>query len=496
MPNNDFTKSSTHPKKNLILIYPPKISTGFTGDISLALLYLAGTARDSGVCDNISIFDFNAPVGVGKTMDDLVKLLISQDGLTIVGINCLYSALFPSVRDIAKTIKEKIPGTKVITGGMHPTLFAREIIDNCPEIDAVGIGESDIDFPKLLRFLYGEGNLNALEGVCLRLNGETILKHKLQYVKDLDILPKPGYEFYNFGEYAVNTDNWWSPDGFKISNLQIPLLTSRSCPNKCNFCSMRLVMGDRYRARSAENVFEEIKYLYNTFGINYFKIADDNITLNRTRIVDICKMIIESGIKVYFDTPNGISLKTLDEEVVVLMRQAGFIMIALAVESGSDYIRNEIMGKKISREQIVSAFKMCRKVGMNTNAYFIIGMPEDTEETLNDTINLIKEIDATRISISVAKPLPGTRLFEQCVQDDLMIGGFDINTLWTGNAEKDNLKTEEFYIKRLINYSTRQFWIQPYNLSMDKLMEIDLELQQIAYIKARAWVEHVKNNHI
>ena len=147
--------------KLLTLIYPPKISTGFTGDISLALLYLAGVARDSGVCDDIRIFDFNAPIRQGKTIEELLGFLANMhdthaDVQHVIAINCLYSALFPAVRDISRTVKEKFPFVKIAVGGMHPTLFAKEIINNCPEIDAVSIGESDMTFPDLLRFLYEE----------------------------------------------------------------------------------------------------------------------------------------------------------------------------------------------------------------------------------------------------------------------------------------------------------------------------------------------------
>jgi magnesium-protoporphyrin IX monomethyl ester (oxidative) cyclase len=486
----------------LILVYPPKLSntSGYTGDVSLALLYLAGAARDSGLCDNITIFDFNAPVGGGKEISDLFKAINSYtentfEGHLVVAINCLYSALFPTVRQIAKEIKEKFPEVKIAVGGMHPTLFAREIIENCSEIDAVGIGEFDLDFPKLLKFFYEQGNTDDIEGVCLRVKGETIFKPRLCYIQDLDALPRPGYEFYDFQEYAVDTANWWSPDGFAISPFQLPLLTSRSCPNRCNFCAMRLVMGDRFRARSAENVFEEIQYLYNEYGVNYFKILDDNVTLNRNRTVQICKKIIESGLKVYLDTPGGISLKTLDEEMVEMMRRAGFIIISLAVESGSEHIRNEVMGKHLEREQIIKAFRMCRQAGMQVKAFFVIGMPEETEETFKQTVELLQKLDVTNVTLTPAKPLPGTRLFEQCVRDGLLIGGFDVDTLWTGEAEQNSAMKEEFYIKRLLNHSERQFWIKPYKLSLDRLVEMDLELQQIAYEKSKEWVERVRRNN-
>jgi radical SAM superfamily enzyme YgiQ (UPF0313 family) len=485
-------------KKNLILVYPPKIKPGYVGDISLALLYLAGAARDAGVCDYIEVFDFNAPVGAGKTLNDLVAKVqqINKEGeRTIVGINCFHSAIFPSVREIARTLKAKFNEVKIVTGGVHPTLFAEEIINYCPEFDAVSIGESDNDFPKLLSFLYGESATSDLEGVCLREDGKPVCKPKLSYIQDLDALPTPGYEFFDYSEYAVDTSEWWDPDGIKISPFCLPLLTSRSCPNKCSFCTNQRVMGERFRARSAESGFGEIKHLYDTYGVNYFKVEDDNLTLDRRRILDICNMVIESGIKVYFDARNGISIKTLDEEVVGLMRRAGFMMISLAVESGSDYIRNEVMGKKVEREQIVKAFKLCRAAGMNTNAYFIIGMPEETEETLQETIDLLLEIETDRIAVFAARPLPGTKLHEQCVRDNLLISKYDENPLWTGETEKNTHSMIEFHNERIKNFSKRLFLIKPYKLSMERLVEIDLEIQRITYAKTSSWIDRIHRHH-
>ncbi len=193
-------------KKSLILVYPKKISSGYSGDISLALLYLSGCVRASGFCDYIDIFDFNAPLGAGKTVDDLIKTIGSRhEGLTVVGINCLYSAAFPEVRAIAQRIKNEFPNVKTVTGGLHPTLFYNEIMRGCPEIDAVSIGEADADFPNLLRYFFGAAGPDILNNVCLRVNGEIITKTRNNYIRDLDSLPMPGYEFYNFDEYKTDT---------------------------------------------------------------------------------------------------------------------------------------------------------------------------------------------------------------------------------------------------------------------------------------------------
>lgn len=365
-------------------------------------------------------------------------------------------------------------------------MFAKEIIDHCLQIDAVAVGEADAVFPDLLRWCFGEIGAEALEGLCLRIDGKTVMKDRLSgYIQDLDALPRPGYEFYNLKEYEADTAGWWDPDGIGIKPLCMPILTSRACPNRCNFCSAHLMMGSPFRERSAENVFEEIKFLYDVYGANYFRIMDDNFTLNRDRAVRICKMIIESGMKVYFDTRGGLSIRTLDEELIFLMRRAGFTLVSLAVESGSDYIRNQIMGKRVSREKIINAFRLCGEAGMMPRAFFIIGMPEDTEETLRETLELIQDIDSQRISVNLALPVPGTGLYEQCVRDHLLTGGQEEAALWTGEVEPmaylmaGHTNTVEFYIK-------------PYDLSLEKLTQIALEIRALAEEKTRAWTEHVQ----
>lgn len=463
--------------RNLLLVAPPPYDLGekTKSNMSLALLYLAAAARDAEICDNIKIFDFNAPSPSGKTIEHFFELCPDEG---IVGINCLFSAIFPTVRKLAQEIRLRRPKQKIVIGGMHPTIFAKEILENCPEFDAVSIGESDNTFPNLLHYLWGECGIDELESVAVRdVNGMVHLIPRKGYIENLDDIPLPGYEYFCFDEYRRDTSNWWSPDGIKISQGYVYLLTSRSCPNKCSFCSMWQVMGTRFRMRSAESVFNEIKFLYEKYGINYFQIMDDTFSLNRQRVIDICKMIIFSGMKVYFDCPNGISVKTLDRELMQIMRQAGFIQMSIAVESGSDFIRNKIMGKKTSKDQIYNAFQWCKEFGIRTRMFLIVGMPEETEETFLETHRLVEEIEADFYGISSVIPIPGTRLYEQCVRDDLFIEkeGF---ADWTGESMVvmgDGSEISKFSNRQAGPRAT-DIHIKPYALSVERMKELKQSL--------------------
>jgi radical SAM superfamily enzyme YgiQ (UPF0313 family) len=243
---------------------------------------------------------------------------------------------------------------------------------------------------------------------------------------------------------------------------------------------MWMVMGTRFRMRSAKSVFDEVKLLYETYGINYFKIMDDTFTFNRQRAVDFCEMIISSGIKAYFETPNGISVKTLDRELIKTMREAGFIIMSVAVESGSDYIRNKIMGKGTSKEQIYNAFEWCREFGIKTNMFIIVGMPEETEETFAETRKLVEEIDADRYGLNSPVPTPGTKLYEQCVKDNLLL---DKNA-WTWTGEQKAVMGQGSDISKVFGFKTNPsaevIHIKPYALSAKRMSELKLSLVNLA----------------
>jgi radical SAM superfamily enzyme YgiQ (UPF0313 family) len=478
-----------------MLIYPANHQKKVDGTIALpgsdmpvSLLYLSGAIRH--LCDEIIVFDFNL---IGNNFD-LLNTILEEKAPSIVGINCLFSGNFLDVLHISEKVKIKFPSTKVIIGGLHPTLWASQIMEHCPSIDAIMLGEAENSFPLLLEQYFNAHqdklNLAALDSVVVRLGGGIITKPKQCYIEDLDTLPMPGYEYLDISKYAVSgTDKWFNPKNIHISALQAPLLTSRSCPNRCNFCAMCLVMGEKFRYRSAKHVFNEILHLYNTYGITYFRIADDNFTFNKKRTLEICDLIVKNNLKIGLDFHNGLMIRTLDNEVIEALCNAGGMKFGLAIESGSEFIRNKILHKNCSREKILDVVAELRKYSPIISAFFIIGFPEETEETLNDTLSLIKDLNVDKISLSKLNPFPGTLLFEQCLRDKLFINDFEMGSLWKGDtfwatgSIKDGNGASEFVLK-------------PYNLSVERLKSLDMELQSIIQRKNESWINHLKNGEL
>jgi radical SAM superfamily enzyme YgiQ (UPF0313 family) len=216
------------------------------------------------------------------------------------------------------------------------------------------------------------------------------------------------------------------------------------------------VMGTKWRARSADKVVDEIEYIYNNLGQKHFSFMDDNVTFNKSRMMDICNQIKNRGLDIEFETPNGISVKTLDEELLDTMVSAGFVRTYFAIESGSEYIRNKVMKKYLSDEKIYEVVELTKKYPqLDVNAFFIIGLPEETKETLEDTYNMIKKINFKKTLVKNIVPYPGTPLYEQVMRDNLLI-----NT-----SPSDMYKAEGMYLTHcdLVN-------VQPYNLDLEYLL--------------------------
>ena len=437
----------------------------------LSLLYLSGAIRE--FCNDIIVFDAYL-----KGNDD-VKLnqIINEKKPFIVGINCLFSGNFPETSRLAAKIKQQFPDVKIVLGGIHPTMYYREIMAYCPYVDAICLGEADYSFPLLVQY-YREATLKEIDlpedmhGVVIRSNNGVIVKERHDYIMNLDKLPMPGYEYFDFDRYRVNVSTIFNPRKIKISEVLMPLLTSRSCPNQCYFCAMRLVMGDRFRMRSAQKVFDEMKHLYDTYGVNYFNIADDNFSFDRKRTLDLCNLITKSRMNIYMSFWAGLMIKTLDQEIVDAMCESGGIRFNLAIESGSDFIRNKIIRKKCSKEKIIDVVNAVKKNNVLANAFFMIGFPEETEESLEDTISLINELDMLdSIVLSKVNPLPGTKLFEQCMRDNLFIEDIDESLFWKG---------EHTLAKSMLDGGgLGRFLIRPYHLSIKKLEDYNEKIVKL-----------------
>lgn len=445
----------------------------------LSLLSVAATLQREG--HEPTLLDLNiAPVPEGEDAHSCYlrriqeKIREVQPGM--IGMNCLISANFVFIESASTEIKKEFPDIPIVIGGTHPTLFAMDILRHCPAIDAIVIGEGEYQGAALADAY--EANDRSQLAKCPALayrdsKGEIGLNPRgnfMSYETEMDKMPDPAWELLHFPDYHVDHSNWYNPRGLDIK-MSAPILTSRSCPYSCNFCSAHTMMGRGLRMRSAKRVVDEIEMLYRQHGVNYFGFVDDILNVNKKHIIGICNEIVRRGLVIQFESFNGYAILSMDEEIVDAMAQAGCIYAIMPIESGSDYMRHQIIGKKIPREKIFEVRALYAKYGMLTRGVFIMGFPEDTRETLEDTYQMIKELELDMNMVFNLIPFPGTKVFAQVQKDNLMLEKIDPKTLWKGDLH--------------LNALQNQFYIKPYNLSMDDLLEYRAKFDEMKFVSSR-----------
>ncbi len=454
----------------ILLVHPQVPATYYNREFypPSSLLYLGAVLKRNG--DEVRILDLRTfYAGEGGDPDGYYEEIFIRAaeafGPEMIGIGCLFSGNFQDVLKLSEKAKKRDKDIPIVIGGIHPTIYAEDILKNCPTIDYVIQGEGEEAIVELVNTIKdGRDDYQKIDGCAFRVDGEVCATPKKSFIKDLDTLPFPAYDLINLRDYYVDTSDWHNPRDLPI-NTSIPIITSRSCPHHCPFCSMYTVMGPRWRARSPGNVVDEIEYLYKKYNHRHYSFMDDNLTFRKDHILGICDEIVKRDLVIQFETPNGVEVGTLDEEVIDAMVKAGLVRVSLAIESGSDYIRNEVFRKRLSREKIHEVIQLCKgHPQLCIKAFFIIGVPEETRETLMDTYNMIRDIDIDRIYLHNVVPFPGTKMFEQAVRDNLLV---DINV--------DNLyRSNELYIT---NY--KRIFIKPYALDLEIMYDFKEKCEKL-----------------
>lgn len=320
-------------------------------------------------------------VGTAKLKDLLISWRPDIVGITMVTFQAKTS------REIMRLVKETTRGITIAIGGPHPSALGAFALTTFPDADIAVIGEGD--------------------KVILKIADKTITRGVIYPapIKDLDDLPFP-----NLGLIDIDRFSGIYPPGPMPS---FNIIGSRGCPYKCSFCS-KSAMGNRVRFRSPERIIDEMLYLYWNWGIKEFFFQDDTFNTNKKWVKKLLHLIIATGLnkKVAFRARCRVDEKLVSPERLQMMKEAGFWEIFYGVESGNQAMLDS-MNKGITIGEIKRAFRLTKKAGIKTEASFIIGMPGETPQTIQDSIALWQELKPDWCSFSRAIPFPGTELEKQ-----------------------------------------------------------------------------------
>lgn len=316
---------------------------------------------------------------------------------------------FANALKIAKLCKESSRAF-LLLGGIHGTSMPEYVLKEYPGLfDAVCIGEGEETSLEICKFLQGEiKTLKEIAGLCFVENGQMIKTLPRQFITDLDSLPFPARDLVDLNLYKPHTFN-------TRKGKTATIITSRGCPFRCTFCASKLTLGGRFRARSAENVLQEIRHLVRRYGVNHILIQDDTFTYDVDRAKEICRKIIDGKLQIEWFAFSQVT--RIDEELFSLMKRAGCYCVGYGIESVDKEVLKNIR-KPNTIEQCEFAINMAKKYRLRTQAYFIFGNKGDTKETIKKTIDFALKTSPTFAFFNKLVPYPGTEIFHDYFKDD------------------------------------------------------------------------------
>jgi len=379
------------PQENLVTNNIPSVVDEERGhNPPLGLLYVAAHAR-ANTPHEIRVVD--------AVVEELgypeLKKRIEAEKPDLVGVTATTFTLVDAVMTV-RLVKDINPDITVVMGGPHPYIYPDETI-NLPGIDYLVIGEGEAVFSALLNNLGNTPALRKVRGLVFREDGEVVNTGLPPLVDDLDSLPFPARDLTPYRDYYSLIAK---------SQPVTTMITSRGCPYRCLFCD-RPHLGKRFRPRSAENVVDEMELCVG-MGISEFLIYDDTFTINKKRVLDICRLINERGLKIGWDVRARVD--TVNKEMLRAMKQAGCDRIHYGVEAGSPEVI-ETLRKGITIEQVKRVFSETKSVGISILAYFMIGSPGETRSQMDESLRLARELKPDYLHLSITTPFPETDLY-------------------------------------------------------------------------------------
>lgn len=406
-----------------------------------------------------------------QEIGDIIKKYNPQ----LIGISIISSLLKQNGFLLASEIKKRYPATKIVIGGPHPSVTISESLAN-PNIDYLVFGEGEVTTLELVGQLSKlRPRLRGIKGLAYKVNGKPIINPVRELIKDLDTLPFPDRDQYPMDDYFRASQKLLSSFALSTYNKKwATVISSRGCPYNCIFCSIHLTMGKVWRPRSAENVVSEIEVLVKKLNIRKIAFLDDNMTFNLERMNRICDLITEKKLRFEWSTPNGIRADRLDRNLLLKMKKAGCVRIAVAPESGSQKVVYELIGKGLNLRKVTEVVKICKEIGLKVDCFFVMGIPGETKQNLRQTINYatrLKKIGASGFNIAIATPFIGTRLHKVFTDRGYLKPDFDEFTMFRSESY---IETETLKERDLIKYRNLGSLLNRYPLDYLKFILLTL----------------------
>lgn len=448
----------------------------------LGICYLASIFRERGY--SVEIFDPHikhveeyTSTGDPELLREAIRRRLRNLDYDVVGIASQFLYTYRWGHFIAAESKAAAPHIPVIIGGGHPSLIGEKVIQD-KNIDFVVMGEGEQTALSIIKYLEtGDGSiLEQTDGMCYRRGNDVIIRKKSTFQKNIDDLPFPAWDLLDIDKYISVSIRMIS-----YGKRSLPVITSRGCPYSCTFCNSFESWGRKFRMRSPANILKEIDHLIKRYRIEDVLFVDDNMTVDKTRMMKITAGLRKRNIS--WGLVN-ISSFTTDEEMLVSMKESGCTNLSISIESAVPSTLKAVR-KPVNLDWSKELIKICRKLGLRCSLNFITGLPQETKEDMLQTCRFAEEVRADWNTFSVLVPYPGTDIYKHCVEK----GYLDEDKLDMDHLTQRNLQIEtEHWDKQWVSELTydiniRVNFLRNYNL-VEEDGKVDWVISMLKYVVA------------
>lgn len=420
----------------------------------LPLLYVGTVLKEAGF--EVDIIDAQAQRVSAVELKDKSR---SYDVLFLISATMSYK----EDAELLKYLKSQNPDLITIVFGAHPTFLPDQALKE-EGVDLIVRHEAEFVVRDLLLALKaGKGEWKKVPGIGFKEDNRAVFNPDYPYIENLDDIPIPDRSFLPQGLDYYNPIVKFYP--------WTTALSSRGCPSRCTFCTSPAYYGPRYRARSAQNVVDEMSYL-TELGFKEIFYRDELFTVDKKRVFDICGLIQKNKIKVSWIC--SVKASTASFDMLKAMKEAGCRVIRIGVESGVQAILDNVK-KDVKIEQIIDVFSWAKRLKINTHAHCMLGMPKETEETIKKTFNFIKKIKPSTVTYGIMTPYPGSEIYRQIVSSDPDFGDgthIDASSIHTNASfSRAFCDIPRSRLEGYVRIGYRDFYFQP-NYILNRLYQL------------------------
>lgn len=383
-------------RRRVLLVNPPfpfahvRYQTNYYSP-PLGLLSLAASLENDGYLVEIldmAILDMR-PAGIIAYLE---QLEVKPD---VIGISANMTFTYPNVARIAQNIKDVCPEVQLVLGGNHATFCYEEILQNNPAVDYVVLYEGEQTIVELCDILLkNTGTIAECAGVAYREVHNQIKKNpEREKIKNIDDVPFPAYHLINLELYNPA--------------MRGLLMTSRGCPHNCIYCSTAEFNGRKVSSKSIERIIEDVKRLVLVYGVKQITFGDDAFTINKERTLEICQRLRDEKLDIRWTCNTRVDM--VDQEILQALHDAGCCSILYGIESVNQQVLDTV-SKRFNVEQVQNALRWTRELGIGVKQNYIIGLPYETEESLQEMRKFINSTNPEELEFCILCLFPGTKI--------------------------------------------------------------------------------------